>query len=302
MWSFTVWSRCLFSCWENFKTGAWFGNHVSFSVKMKRKQWKDALRDLTRLSAFKVHLWVHVYNVLLIIACIYRPPLPLAMCLSLRISLFDLLETGFQYHWYWWSLSQTACRKIQQHACFGSCNCYIWMSSLRSLFSCFTRLHLVRIYLLSVKTLITASFLLQCVCGRWMSRYPRAASRWPAAKRPSCPAPSPPALPSTTSTSSGWWYHCLMPTSQNRYSVHHSCTHSITATEHSCSLFCKIKSSDKLKKCEKRYSWHLNQADRVLQWIFVRLDCDECSAVTVVMHVGVNQWKDNKQPELQCTV
>ena len=65
-----------------------------------------------------------------------------------------------------------------------------------------------------------ASFLLQCVCGRWMWRCPRAASRWPVAKQPSCPAPSPPALPSTTSTSSGWWYRCPMPTSQNRYGVH----------------------------------------------------------------------------------
>ncbi len=84
----------------------------------------------------------------------------------------------------------------------------------------FTCLHLACAYMLCIKMLITASFLLQRVCGPLMWRYPKAASRWPAAKLPFCPAPLPPALPSTTSTSSGWWYHCPTPTSQNRYRVH----------------------------------------------------------------------------------
>lgn len=130
------------------------------------------------------------------------------------------------------------------------------MSAVLSLLSCFSCLHLgiVCAHLLCIKTLITASFLLQCVCGRWMWQCPRAAFRWLAAKRPSCPAPSPPALPSTTSTSSGWWYHCPMPTSQSRYSVHHLCTHS----EQSFGLFSK---KAKLEECCKAYPWYLDPAD-----------------------------------------
>lgn len=45
----------------------------------------------------------------------------------------------------------------------------------------------------------------------------RAAFKLPAAKQPSCPALSPPVLPSTISTSFGWWFHCPMPTNPSRY-------------------------------------------------------------------------------------
>lgn len=186
-------------------------------------------------------------EVLLIISYIYRPPLPLSVCLS-SVSVSDSLKARRSIFLIYsrWSSSQKACRKdVKLEDLTSRAKIYrrdaprlgvVIATFVSALFSClFTPWYCICAYPLRMKMLMTASFLLQCVCGRWMWQCPRAVSRWPAAKQPCCPAPSPPALPSTTSTSSGWWYHCPMPTSQNRYSVHHLRTHSHTRTEHCCS-------------------------------------------------------------------
>lgn len=55
------------------------------------------------------------------------------------------------------------------------------------------------------------------MCRHWTWLCLRAAFKLPVAKQPSCPVPSPLVLPSTISTSSGWWYHCPMPTNLSRY-------------------------------------------------------------------------------------
>lgn len=60
------------------------------------------------------------------------------------------------------------------------------------------------------------------MCRRWTWPCLRAAFKLPVAKRPSCPAPSPPVLPSTISTSSGWWSRCPTPTNQSRYCKKHT--------------------------------------------------------------------------------
>lgn len=60
------------------------------------------------------------------------------------------------------------------------------------------------------------------MCRLWTWPCLRAAFKLPAAKRPSCPAPSPPVLPSTISTSSGWLSRCPTPTNQSRYCKKHN--------------------------------------------------------------------------------
>lgn len=60
-------------------------------------------------------------------------------------------------------------------------------------------------------------FFPQFTCRHWTWPCLRAAFKLLVAKQPSCPAPSLPVLPSTTSTSFGWWYHCPMPTNLSRY-------------------------------------------------------------------------------------
>ena len=215
MWSLTVWSGCLFGCWEHFQTGARFGNHVCFAVKMKRRQGDET--GLFFPPSFLKYICC---------TCTWQrfaaPRLPslrasVFICNSLKASLMLLwtIFAGGRCVWCpksYLTIGTRLCWELGRH--------HSDVSSTRSFLlfdistSCMCVINCVS------RRWSPASFLLQCVCGRWMWRCPRAASRWPVAKQLSCPAPSPPALPSTTSTSSGWWYRCPMPTSQNRYGVH----------------------------------------------------------------------------------
>lgn len=136
-----------------------------------------------------------------------------------EVKVLLLIYSGPKQHFESLALIQST--EIYRRGCstFICCD-WPWIYFLLSLYFCFACLVFssVCIYLFEVKKKKkSSSFLLQCVCGRWTWPCPRAASRWHGARQPSCRVPSPPALPSTTSTLSGWWSRCPMLTSQNRY-------------------------------------------------------------------------------------